>query len=165
MWQVYGSTQALIKLLYQYAHSSRLHETKSQLPCDIHDATHCTSAHELVLISEGPGCCFPGKSTTCEQLSEALGFRYINVGECVAKQSLYSGWDTKFEAHIIDEDKVILVPVLRRMLPNKALLFGLHVGKSTPQKSKMQVCDALEDQLAEGGAIIDYHSCDFFPER
>lgn len=47
-----------------------------------------------------------GKSTTCEQLSEALGFRYINLGKCVASQSLYSGWDPKFEAHIIDEDKV-----------------------------------------------------------
>ena len=29
----------------------------------------------------------------------------------------------------------------------------------------MQVCDALEDQLATGGNIVDYHSCDFFPER
>lgn len=28
-----------------------------------------------------------------------------------------------------------------------------------------QVCDALEDQLALGGNIVDYHSCDFFPER
>ena len=43
---------------------------------------------------------------TCEQLSEALGFRYVNVGECVASQSLHAGWDPKFEAHIIDEDKV-----------------------------------------------------------
>ncbi len=47
-----------------------------------------------------------GKSTTCELLSDALGFRYINVGKCVASQSLHSGWDPKFEAHIIDEDKV-----------------------------------------------------------
>lgn len=28
-----------------------------------------------------------------------------------------------------------------------------------------QVVDALEDQLAVGGVILDYHSCDFFPER
>lgn len=27
------------------------------------------------------------------------------------------------------------------------------------------MCDALEDQLACGGNIVDYHSCDFFPER
>lgn len=28
-----------------------------------------------------------------------------------------------------------------------------------------KVCDALEDLLAEGGNIVDYHGCDFFPER
>ena len=29
----------------------------------------------------------------------------------------------------------------------------------------MQVCDALEDKMEIGGIIIDYHGCDFFPER
>jgi adenylate kinase len=28
-----------------------------------------------------------------------------------------------------------------------------------------QVVDALEDALSAGGCIVDYHSCDFFPER
>ena len=28
-----------------------------------------------------------------------------------------------------------------------------------------QVCDALEDMMAEGGCLVDYHGCDFFPER
>ena len=28
-----------------------------------------------------------------------------------------------------------------------------------------QVCDALEDAMAEGGCLVDYHGCDFFPER
>ncbi|KAI8109999.1 hypothetical protein M9434_001275 [Picochlorum sp. BPE23] len=28
-----------------------------------------------------------------------------------------------------------------------------------------KVCDALEDQMEEGGVIVDYHGCDFFPER
>ncbi|KAL5702342.1 adenylate kinase [Ranunculus cassubicifolius] len=27
------------------------------------------------------------------------------------------------------------------------------------------VCDELEDMMEEGGVIIDYHGCDFFPER
>ncbi|XP_010269094.1 PREDICTED: adenylate kinase isoenzyme 6 homolog isoform X2 [Nelumbo nucifera] len=27
------------------------------------------------------------------------------------------------------------------------------------------VCDELEDLMEEGGNIIDYHGCDFFPER
>ncbi|KAL8089812.1 adenylate kinase isoenzyme 6 homolog [Apium graveolens] len=27
------------------------------------------------------------------------------------------------------------------------------------------VCDELEDMMDEGGNIVDYHGCDFFPER
>ncbi|CAL1403375.1 unnamed protein product [Linum trigynum] len=27
------------------------------------------------------------------------------------------------------------------------------------------VCDELEDAMDEGGNIVDYHGCDFFPER
>lgn len=29
----------------------------------------------------------------------------------------------------------------------------------------LQVCDELEDLMEEGGNIVDYHGCDFFPER
>ena len=28
-----------------------------------------------------------------------------------------------------------------------------------------QVLDELEDGVSEGGNIVDYHGCDFFPER
>uniref|UniRef100_R7W9X4 Adenylate kinase isoenzyme 6 homolog n=1 Tax=Aegilops tauschii TaxID=37682 RepID=R7W9X4_AEGTA len=27
------------------------------------------------------------------------------------------------------------------------------------------VCDELEDRMEEGGVLVDYHGCDFFPER
>ncbi|CAL9040239.1 adenylate kinase isoenzyme 6 homolog [Musa acuminata AAA Group] len=27
------------------------------------------------------------------------------------------------------------------------------------------VCDELEDKMEDGGNIVDYHGCDFFPER
>ena len=36
---------------------------------------------------------------------------------------------------------------------------------TAPPLPSSQVCDALEDELAEGGCIVDYHGCDFFPER
>ena len=29
----------------------------------------------------------------------------------------------------------------------------------------LQVVDELEDQMCEGGNIVDYHGCEFFPER
>lgn len=28
-----------------------------------------------------------------------------------------------------------------------------------------KICDALEDQLSEGNNLVDFHTCDFFPER
>jgi adenylate kinase len=28
-----------------------------------------------------------------------------------------------------------------------------------------KVCDELEDMMQEGGKLVDFHSCDFFPER
>eukprot|EP00882_Tetradesmus_deserticola_P027908 GHRQ01031053.1.p1 GENE.GHRQ01031053.1~~GHRQ01031053.1.p1 ORF type:complete len:121 (+),score=46.24 GHRQ01031053.1:378-740(+) len=30
---------------------------------------------------------------------------------------------------------------------------------------EVQVVDALEDVVSAGGCLVDYHSCDFFPER
>jgi adenylate kinase len=29
----------------------------------------------------------------------------------------------------------------------------------------VQVIDELEDQMSAGGNIVDYHGCEFFPER
>ena len=28
-----------------------------------------------------------------------------------------------------------------------------------------QVIDELEEQMSRGGNVVDYHGCDFFPER
>jgi hypothetical protein len=42
------------------------------------------------------------------------------------------------------------------------------VGSTAVQRYAVpmfQVVDALEDELTAGGCLVDYHSCDFFPER
>lgn len=36
---------------------------------------------------------------------------------------------------------------------------------SQPCVSLEQVVDELEDRMSQGGVIVDYHGCDFFPER
>lgn len=56
-----------------------------------------------VLVTGTPGT---GKSTTCEQIAEATGLCYVNVGDLVKSQDLHCGWDDEFSCHIIDEDKV-----------------------------------------------------------
>ena len=40
----------------------------------------------------------------------------------------------------------------------------LHVS-STHAVFSVQVVDELEDQMCEGGNVVDYHGCEFFPER
>lgn len=48
---------------------------------------------------------------------------------------------------------------------------GLHDGKHEDDEldtfvlDEDKVCDDLEDQMCEGGNIVDFHTCDFFPER
>ena len=34
-----------------------------------------------------------------------------------------------------------------------------------PVLDEDKVLDEMEDELAEGGVVVDYHGCDFFPER
>ncbi len=46
---------------------------------------------------------------------------------------------------------------------------SLHTGYDSEYECYIidedKVCDALEDIMEEGGVIVDYHGCDFFPER
>jgi adenylate kinase len=101
--------------------------------------------------------------------------RHINIGDLVKREQLHSGWDQEYECHIIDEDKVGASPQRRavqagarrhagrrRRRPAAPPPRGPH---STSYVHPLQVLDTLEDELAEGGAIVDYHGCDFFPER
>ena len=31
--------------------------------------------------------------------------------------------------------------------------------------NRAQICDELEDEMSAGGVVLDFHTCDFFPER
>ncbi|CAH0474532.1 unnamed protein product [Peronospora belbahrii] len=46
---------------------------------------------------------------------------------------------------------------------------GLHSGRDEEFDCFVQdedkVCDEMEDLMAEGGKLVDFHTCDFFPER
>lgn len=56
-----------------------------------------------ILVTGTPGT---GKTTTCQQVIEAIGFTHVNVGEWVKQHELHSGWDEEHDCYIIDEDKV-----------------------------------------------------------
>ncbi|XP_067838868.1 adenylate kinase isoenzyme 6 isoform X2 [Heptranchias perlo] len=42
---------------------------------------------------------------------------------------------------------------------------GYDEEYSCPILDEDRVVDELEDKMSEGGIIVDYHGCDFFPER
>ncbi|OWY94712.1 Adenylate kinase [Phytophthora megakarya] len=46
---------------------------------------------------------------------------------------------------------------------------GLHTGRDEEFDcfvlDEDKVCDEMEDMMAEGGKVVDFHTCDFFPER
>ncbi|MBA0610236.1 hypothetical protein Goshw_002702 [Gossypium schwendimanii] len=88
-----------------------------------------------ILVTGTPGT---GKTTTSSALAEATNLRHINIGDLVKEKNLHDGWDDDLQCHVINED----------------LMYRI-----------LKVCDELEDVMEEGGNIVDYHGCDFFPER
>jgi cytidylate kinase len=66
-----------------------------------------------ILITGTPGT---GKTTTAEAVAAALGLTHVDVGKAIREQELHSGWDDKFECHIVDEDKVRRAPMRQRQM-------------------------------------------------
>ncbi|XP_052573175.1 adenylate kinase isoenzyme 6-like [Peromyscus californicus insignis] len=54
---------------------------------------------------------------------------------------------------------------LSRALQGGAGYDGYDDEYSCPISDEDRVVDELENQMREGGVIVDYHGCDFFPER
>ena len=105
-------------------------------------------------------------------------------------QGLHSGSDKTYDALIIDEDKVrffvdslsaaspvflfsvsllslsflLPLPTLQKKKTQLIAPPSSFTPTFTPKNSK-QVVDALEDTLSAGGRVVDFHGCDFFPER
>ena len=81
-----------------------------------------------VLVTGTPGT---GKSTTCEQIAEATGLQYVDVGGLVKSQELHSGWDDEYSCYIIDEDKAGLLmcslPLRAHHISQYALLHLCHL--------------------------------------
>ncbi|KAI6198185.1 Adenylate kinase isoenzyme 6-like protein [Aphelenchoides besseyi] len=80
-----------------------------------------------------------GKTTFAQRLiadSSATNLTYIDVNDAIVKHKLHSGFDDEYKSFVLDEDKFL---------------------------------DYLEEffdgEHSDGGLIIDYHSCEFFPIR
>ena len=88
---------------------------------------------------------------TSECLSvQKTGWRHIDVSRFAVERDLCERRDAEHDCLILDEDQVVANMLVRSQMRDRAC----H-----------QVCDALEEIVCHGGCLVDYHSCDFFPER
>lgn len=99
----------------------------------------------VIIITGTPGT---GKSTHAQLLADESSLTHINVGELVKEKRLYEEYDEEWQSYTVDEDRVSL----------GCLFFAGHLIHS-------KLLDELEPIVAGGGVILDWHTCEIFPER
>ncbi|EDQ85728.1 uncharacterized protein MONBRDRAFT_38741 [Monosiga brevicollis MX1] len=77
-----------------------------------------------------------GKTSLCEELAQRTGWTHIDISALALRRQLHEGYDDSRQTHILDEDAVL-----------------------------DELDDANQVNIMQGGFIVDYHGCDFFPER
>jgi len=90
-----------------------------------------------ILVTGTPGV---GKTSTASRIAQELNLTHINVGEVIQQNKCYDGYDSELQTQILDEDALL------------DILEPLVTGS----------CSSEEQ---EGGRILDYHSCELFPQR
>lgn len=95
----------------------------------------------------------------------------------VKEKGYHAGTDTEYDCVILDEDSEDRV-----RLPPRLCRVALHSSRWPPRCQKHdcgvmfhtyyvvfvlreQLLDDLETMLAGGGVIVDFHSCELFPQR
>eukprot|EP00562_Extubocellulus_spinifer_P002000 CAMPEP_0178474008 /NCGR_PEP_ID=MMETSP0696-20121128/2381_1 /TAXON_ID=265572 /ORGANISM="Extubocellulus spinifer, Strain CCMP396" /LENGTH=201 /DNA_ID=CAMNT_0020101249 /DNA_START=76 /DNA_END=681 /DNA_ORIENTATION=+ len=78
-----------------------------------------------------------GKTATASLIAERLEMQHISVGDVVKQHKFYEGRDEKYDSLILDEDRLL-------------------------DHMEQMLADAAEEGR---GVVVDYHGCDFFPER
>eukprot|EP00566_Odontella_aurita_P028295 CAMPEP_0113538840 /NCGR_PEP_ID=MMETSP0015_2-20120614/7588_1 /TAXON_ID=2838 /ORGANISM="Odontella" /LENGTH=193 /DNA_ID=CAMNT_0000438457 /DNA_START=381 /DNA_END=962 /DNA_ORIENTATION=- /assembly_acc=CAM_ASM_000160 len=90
-----------------------------------------------ILVTGTPGV---GKTATASLIAERLGMKHVNVGDLIKRHKFHSGKDAQFDSYVLDDDNEDkLLDLMEEMLRSSA--------------------------AAGEGAVVDYHGCDFFPER
>ena len=104
-----------------------------------------------IVITGTPGT---GKTTHAQLLAaeSPVPLKHINVGDLVKEKELYEEYDEEWQSYTVDEDKV-------RTFGDTTLAFaGVDVHT-------LKLLDELEPLASAGGVILDWHTCEIFPER
>ena len=104
--------------------------------------------------------CFKvGKSALSSLIAERLRMRLISVGDLVKQYSLHEGMCDEFDSLILDEDK--LLDMMEPMM--SVFEEGSDMDNEDDEDSDSD--DDGDLRNGKNGIVVDYHSCDFFPER
>ena len=81
--------------------------------------------------------------------------KWQDVSKIAKDNGFVEEYDETLECPVLDEDKV-----------SSIMSFNLHVNLlEQPFRILLQLMDHLEPEMEAGGNIVEYHSCEFFPER
>ena len=75
---------------------------------DVNMAGRITRTRPNILVTGTPGT---GKTITCSEVADKTGYKHVDVGQVAKMYSYYEGWDEQYQCPILDEDKVMVIPV------------------------------------------------------
>lgn len=107
-----------------------------------------------------------GKTTHCEVLAQNTGLKHLSINEIVKTRECHEGWDEELGCWIVDEDKVSPLHI-----SSNTICVSLEEDESRCRRTECecwcwreQLLDSIEDEVKQGGYIIDWHACDLFPK-
>ena len=103
----------------------------------------------VIIITGTPGT---GKTTHAQFLvnESPIPLKNINVSEWVKERDLFEEYDQEWQSYTVDEDRV------------RFQLVSLH---AINLYENHQLLDDLEPLVSGGGVILDWHTCEMYPER
>lgn len=109
---------------------------------------------EIKFIWGTPGV---GKSRICAEIVKHRPMKWQDVSQIAKDCEFIQEYDETYECPVLDEDRVSFL---------FEFIFKIIVKNITNCVwINLKLLDHLEPQMESGGNIVEYHSCDFFPER
>lgn len=121
-----------------------------------------TPSYPNIVVTGTPGT---GKSTLAAQVAElytsaagAHPMRHIDAGPLIKQHGFHLSYDADWDTYEVDEDKMLdyLEPLSGGSAPD-------------PMESDPDGCASAqevgEDDDTRGGLVLDWHTCDAWPER
>jgi adenylate kinase len=102
-----------------------------------------------------------GKSTHAQLIIEAIpAMRHIDTGPIVKENGFHIGYDEEYETYDVDEDALLdyIEPLTGKVAPEP-----LDEGEEEGEGFEARESDDTSDE--RGGLILDWHSCEAYPER